>query len=78
MKPDTNFVTNVLIAPNLIAPHELLTTSFSIMDAMMSDQMDTMVTMRQMDESPATKLVPNDMDLQHLSALNVTARYCTV
>ena len=44
----------------------------------MSDQMDTMVIMRQMDESPATKLVPNDMDLQHLSALNVTPHYCTV
>ena len=78
MKLDISFVTSVLIAPNLIAPHELLTTSFSIMDAMMSDQMDTMVIMRQMDESPATKLVPNDMDLQHLSALNVTVRYCTV
>ena len=76
MKPDTNFVTNVLIAPNLIAPHELLTTSFSIMDAMISDQMDTMVTMRLMDESLAMKLAPNDMALQHLSALNETAHCC--
>ena len=57
-------MSSALIAPNLIVSHELLTTSFSIMDAMMSDQMDTMVTMRQMDESPAMKLAPNDMDLQ--------------
>ena len=78
MKLDISFVTSVLIAPNLIAPHELLTTSFSIMDAMMSDQMDTMVIMRQMDENLAMKLAPNDMDHQHLNALNVTPHYCTV
>ena len=78
MKLDISFVTSVLIAPNLIAPHELLTTSFSIMDAMMSDQMDTMVTIGRMDENLAMKLAPNDMDLQHLNALNVTPHYCTV
>ena len=78
MKLDISFVTSVLTAPNLIVPHELLTISFSIMDAMMSDQTDTMATMRQMDENPATKLAPNDMGLQQLNVLNVTVRYCTV
>ena len=71
-------MSSALIAPNLIVPHELLTTSFLIMDAMMSDQMDTMVTMRQMDENHVMKHAPNDMGLQQLNALNVIAHCCIV
>ena len=48
------------------------------MDAMMSDQMDTMVTMRQMDENHVMKHAPNDMGLQQLNALNVIAHCCIV
>ena len=66
------------MALNLIVPHELLTTSFSIMDAMMSDQMGIMVTMRQMDENHVMKLAPNDMGLQQLNVLNVIVHCCTV
>ena len=44
----------------------------------MSDQMDTMVIMRQMDENHVMKLAPNDMGLQQLNVLNETVRYCTV